>query len=99
MDEFDRPHDAAYYRDSTEPGWESENDMDGNDDDYMDRDLIDGVGFASEGSALRAATRDNPRSLPCPTCGEPNRLTPIDVQRGYQCDGCADRAEGRYGEY
>lgn len=45
-------------------------------------------------SALRAASRSNPRNLPCPTCGEPNRLTPKDKARGYQCDECADRAEG-----
>lgn len=56
--------------------------------------LIDGVGFANPGSALRAATRRNPRNRPCPTCKEPNRLTPLDVQRGYQCDECADRLEG-----
>ena len=57
--------------------------------------LIDGVGFADPGgnSALRAATPDNPRIYPCPTCGEPNRLTRIDKERGYQCDACADRAE------
>jgi len=61
-------------------------------DDY----LIDGVGFAEPGgnSALRAATKRNPRNLPCPNCGEPNRLTRIDKARGYQCDECADRAEG-----
>jgi len=59
--------------------------------------LIDGVGFADPGgrSALRRATRRNPRSFPCPTCGEPNSLTRIDVMRHYQCDICADRAEGR----
>ena len=53
-------------------------------------------GFADPGgrSALRAATRSNPRNLPCPTCGEPNRLTPADKAKGYQCDECADRAEG-----
>ncbi len=51
-------------------------------------------GFANAGSALRAASRTNPRNLPCPTCGEPNRLTPEDVRRGYQCDECADREEG-----
>lgn len=63
-------------------------------DDYDD-DLIDGVGFADPGgrSALRAATRDNPRNLPCPTCGRENMLTPLDVARGYQCDICADEAE------
>ena len=64
------------------------------DDDYW-RDNIDGVGFADPGgeSALRAATKDNPRNLPCPTCGWPNRLTPIDEQRGYQCDSCANAME------
>jgi hypothetical protein len=51
--------------------------------------------FADPGgnSALRAATPDNPRNLPCPTCGQPNRLTPADRALGYQCDTCADRAE------
>ena len=63
---------------------------------YDDYDLIDGVGFSDPGgqSALRRETRDNPRNLPCPNCGEPNRLTHIDRARGYQCDECADRAEG-----
>ena len=50
--------------------------------------------FASRGSALRAASRANPRSLPCPTCKAPNRLTPADQTRGYQCDDCARRDEG-----
>ena len=45
-------------------------------------------------SALRAETRHNPRNLPCPTCGEPDRLTPADQRKGYQCDECANRAEG-----
>jgi hypothetical protein len=51
--------------------------------------------FANPGgnSALRASSRRNPRNLPCPTCNEPNRLTPADRARGYQCDGCADREE------
>ena len=35
----------------------------------------------------------NPRNLPCPTCQEPNRLTPADRAQGYQCDSCADKAE------
>ena len=56
-----------------------------------DEDLIDGVGFARDGSALRAATPENPRNQPCPTCGERDRLTPLDVKRGYQCDTCAER--------
>jgi hypothetical protein len=52
-------------------------------------------GFACPGgnSALRAETPSNPRNLPCPTCGSPNKLTPADKKLGYQCDGCADRAE------
>lgn len=45
-------------------------------------------------SALRAATKNNPRNLPCPNCGQPNRLTPKDRAHGYQCDECADRTEG-----
>ena len=51
--------------------------------------------FADPGgnSALRAATKSNPRNLPCPNCKEPNRLTPADRARGYQCDACADRLE------
>ena len=51
--------------------------------------------FADPGgrSALRAARKGNPRNLPCPTCKEPNRLTPADRARGYQCDACADRDE------
>lgn len=44
-------------------------------------------------SALRRATKSNPRIFPCPTCGEPNRLTPKDKALGYQCDQCADRIE------
>jgi hypothetical protein len=56
----------------------------------MDRDE-----FADPGgnSALRAATPSNPRNLPCPNCGSPNRLTPRDRELGYQCDSCADQLE------
>jgi hypothetical protein len=52
--------------------------------------------FADPGgrSALRAETADNPRNLPCPTCGAPDVLTPRDRALGYQCDACADSAEG-----
>jgi hypothetical protein len=52
--------------------------------------------FADPGgrSALRRSSRRNPRNLPCPTCKEPNRLTPADRAHGYQCDRCADIAEG-----
>jgi hypothetical protein len=53
--------------------------------------------FADPGgeSALYPETPDNPRNLPCPTCGEPNRLTRRDVAMSYQCDVCADIAEGK----
>jgi hypothetical protein len=63
-------------------------------------DEFNGPDFQDPGgnSALRRATRRNPRNLPCPTCGQPNRLTPADRAQGYQCDSCADRAE-RGGEY
>jgi len=61
-------------------------------DDYEEAFHID---FADPGgrSALRRATKKNPRNLPCPTCKEPNRLTPADRAQGYQCDSCADRDE------
>ena len=52
--------------------------------------------FANAGSALRRETKDNPRNLPCPTCKEPNRLTPKDAARGYQCDQCANADEFGY---
>lgn len=64
-------------------------------DDY-EREMFNDFNFADPGggSALRAETKSNPRNLPCPTCGEPNRLTPHDKALHYQCDQCADRAEG-----
>ena len=37
----------------------------------------------------------NPRKFPCPNCRAPRRLTRLDKLAGYQCDTCADRAEGR----
>lgn len=49
--------------------------------------------FENPGSALRRATKNNPRIYPCPTCREPNRLTAQDKARGYQCDDCADELE------
>jgi len=68
-------------------------------DDHFDEDgEFDRSDFADPGgnSALRAATPNNPRIYPCPTCGEPDLLTPADIARGYQCDGCADALEGGY---
>lgn len=56
----------------------------------------DDIRFADPGgrSALRAASKRNPRNLPCPSCKRPNLLTPKDRAQGYQCNGCADRDEG-----
>lgn len=67
------------------------------DDNYDDRsEFAEPYGR----SALRASSKSNPRNLPCPTCKEPNKLTPKDKKLGYQCDSCADRDEGRgYGDY
>jgi predicted RNA-binding Zn-ribbon protein involved in translation (DUF1610 family) len=64
------------------------------DDGFDDRSM-----FANPGgnSALRAATAENPRDVDCPTCGAENVLTREDKARGYQCDSCADRAEGGFG--
>lgn len=56
-------------------------------------------GFARPGSALRRSSRSNPRTLPCPSCGQPNKLTPADRRHGYQCDDCARRDEGGMGDY
>jgi hypothetical protein len=75
-------------------------DDDFEDEDFGDEDEEDLSDFADPGgeSALRAETEDNPRNLPCPRCGEPNRLTPADRARRYVCDTCANRAE-RGGDY
>lgn len=64
----------------------------------MDREYYgddEGLDFADPGgtSALRAATKDNPRNQPCPDCGAEDALTPEDVTLGYCCDRCADRKE------
>ena len=71
---------------------------DGDCDDYEDHYDDDEISFADPGgrSALRAASDFNPRNLPCPNCNEPNRLTPADRARGYQCDTCADMVERGY---
>lgn len=63
-------------------GWED-------DDEIYDDDFADPGGE----SALRAERPGNPRNLPCPTCKWPNRLTPADAARGYQCDSCARATE------
>ena len=74
------------------------------DDVDYDEEMIRDSDFADPGgkSALRAASKRNPRNLPCPTCKKPNKLTPADKAQEYQCNDCADRAEGiayGYGDY
>lgn len=65
--------------------------VDGYDDSYEgEMDFADPDGK----SALRASSANNPRNLPCPNCKRSNMLTPADVARHYQCDICADAAEG-----
>ena len=58
-----------------------------------------GAGARARGAsrtALRAASKSNPRNRPCPTCGSKNVLTPKDVALGYQCNRCADQQEGAF---
>lgn len=71
---------------------------DGFDDLDLDpeHDSLDDFAEPGGNSALRPATKDNPRNLPCPTCGESDRLTQRDVDLCYQCNSCADRDERGY---
>ena len=75
---------------------DDEDDMDSFDPDEEDErnEMFQNPG---SNSALRRETPGNRRNRPCPNCHKPNRLTPKDVQQGYQCDECADRDEGRGG--
>lgn len=61
---------------------------------YYDEYEFDGMDAPFRDPGGRSALRAGELRHPCPTCGEPNRLTDADVARGYQCDECADRAEG-----
>lgn len=69
-----------------------------NDEARFNNEYLDDLDFAEPGgnSALRAASRSNPRNLPCPNCEAKNVLTPADRAHGYQCDRCADAAERGY---
>lgn len=49
-------------------------------------------GFRDPGG--RSALRKGKRIHPCPTCGRDNMLSQKDKDLGYQCDLCADAAEG-----
>lgn len=64
--------------------------------DAEDEGEEEDIQFKNQGSALRAATPDNPRIYPCPTCKAENTLTMKDVGLGYQCDTCADKLERSY---
>ena len=70
---------SGYYAEYEEDEWRQRVDM-----------------FAEPGgnSALRRASKSNPRNRPCPTCGDENVLTPADVRLQYQCNRCSDRDEG-----
>jgi hypothetical protein len=80
-----RPYDED---DDPDYGDGRERDEDG----FYDREFADPGGD----SALRAATLDDPRDQPCPTCEGEDLLTSADVSLGYQCNGCARRDEGGY---
>jgi predicted RNA-binding Zn-ribbon protein involved in translation (DUF1610 family) len=56
------------------------------DDDLSDAPFRDSGG--------RSALRAGKRIYPCPSCGRARQLTKADRERGYQCDRCADAAEG-----
>ena len=60
------------------------------DDPYLD---FDGSRLEFTDPGGRSALRAGKRIHPCPTCGEPNRLTAKDKALGYQCDRCADALE------
>ena len=47
----------------------------------------------------RSALRAGSRIYPCPTCGREEMLTAADKRKGYQCDYCANAAEGHGCEY
>ncbi len=68
-------------------------------DDDVSGQLADGSYFRDPGG--RSALRAGKRIHPCPTCGKKKALTAHDKALGYQCDSCADRAEGHYmgGDY
>lgn len=68
-------------------------------DDYEDEDYGDAP-FRDPGG--RSALRAGKLKHTCKGCGRKNMLSDADKARGYQCDSCADKAEGRgygHGEY
>jgi hypothetical protein len=95
MDEDYEDDEEALMDEEEDPDHYGEDPLDAAMRDYDDDEDIRDHAFADPGgnSALRAASRNNPRNLPCPNCKEPNRLTPADRAKGYQCDQCANELE------
>jgi hypothetical protein len=82
--------------DEDDDDFDEENEGGDEDINYDEEFIRDSrLDFADPGgrSALRAETPDNPRDCDCPTCGDREVLTRLDIQLGYQCDRCADAAE------
>ena len=76
--------DDVYYKiEGREKGREADYDRDQERPDYSFRD-----------PGGKSALRNGPRRYPCPTCERPNVLSQADKNKGYQCDRCADIAEG-----
>lgn len=90
----DDMNDFEDFRDDEDPDTDECDDPEM--DDLDDEEAFVRQRFADPGgkSALHAASASNPRNLPCPTCRRENVLTAKDVAKGYQCDACADEAEG-----
>lgn len=61
-------------------------------DDDFDQDYDAPFRDPGGNSALRCGELE----FDCPTCGAEKALTQADVARSYQCNQCADRAEGTY---
>ena len=66
----------------------------------MSYDNFDNSRYGFRDPGGRSALRKGKRRFACPTCERENVLSQADVDRGYQCDRCADAAEGNLaGEY
>ena len=66
----------------------------------MDSYDFDNTRYDFRNPGGKSALRNGKRIHPCPTCKRENVLSQADKNRGYQCDYCADAAEGNFaGEY
>ena len=43
---------------------------------------------------INKVLKQDKKRYPCPTCGQKDALDSYQQSKGYQCDDCADRAEG-----